>query len=217
MVVQHNMAAMNANRTYKINSGSQAKKTEKLSSGYKINRAADDAAGLAISEKMRRQVRGLTQASMNCQDGVSLVQIADGAMAEVQDMLHRGTELSIKAANGTLTDDDRTYIQSEIDSLKAEIKAIREKATFNEIPVLKGGPTEYTPGGYVIEGGMPAWVSSEAFGAGHFTDKKTISGAEHASGEIDFSSLDSSNVSDLINQGFACVVQPALINIVLSL
>ena len=100
MVIRHNLAAMNANRMYLGNSRKQSKLSERLSSGYRINRSADDAAGLAISEKMRRQVRGLTQASQNAQDGISMVQIADGAMAEIQDMLHRGTELSVKAANG---------------------------------------------------------------------------------------------------------------------
>ena len=107
MVIAHNMAAMNAQRQYGIVTTRKAKSTEKLSSGYKINRAADDAAGLTISEKMRSQIRGLTQASENCQDGISLVQIGDGAMAEVQDMLHRMTELSVKSANGTNTAEDR--------------------------------------------------------------------------------------------------------------
>ena len=138
MVIQHNIAGMNANRQLNIITGLQAKSSEKLSSGYRINRAADDAAGLAISEKMRRQIRGLTQASANAQDGISLVQVADGGMAEVHDMLQRGNELAVKAANGTLTDDDRSYIQQEIDQIKAEIDAINGKTTFNEIYVLRG-------------------------------------------------------------------------------
>lgn len=138
MVIQHNQLAMNANRMLGITNKKQASTTEKLSSGYRVNRAADDAAGLAISEKMRRQIRGLTQASANAQDGISMVQIADGAMAEVHEMLHRGTELSVKAANGTLTDDDRSYIQQEISQLKKEIDGISERTTFNEIQVLKG-------------------------------------------------------------------------------
>ena len=104
MVVQHNLVAMNAGRQLLINNKKMTGKTEKLSSGYRVNRAADDAAGLAMSEKMRRQIRGLTQASANAQDGISLVQSAEGAMNEIHDMLQRGTELAVKAANGTLTD-----------------------------------------------------------------------------------------------------------------
>ena len=156
MVVQHNLAAMNANRMFLNNDRKKAKVTEKLSSGYRINRAADDAAGLAISEKMRRQIRGLTQASKNAQDGISMVQIADGAMAEVHEMLHRGTELSIKAANGTLTDEDRSYIQREIEQLKSEIDGIAERTNFNEIQVLKGKdfPIEEGTSNVIISGGM---------------------------------------------------------------
>ena len=110
MVVQHNLRAVNSNRMLGLTSSTQSKSTEKLSSGYKINRAADDAAGLAISEKMRRQVRGLTQASINAQDGVSLVQTAEGALNEVHDMLQRMNELAVKAANGTNQTEDRNYI-----------------------------------------------------------------------------------------------------------
>ena len=102
MSIQNNILAMNAERMGGITSGKKSKSTEKLSSGYRVNRAADDAAGLAISEKMQRQIKGLTQASRNCQDGISMVQIADGALNEVHDMLHRGTVLSVEAANGTL-------------------------------------------------------------------------------------------------------------------
>ena len=115
MVVQHNLTAINSNRMLGINTKSQAKSTEKLSSGYKINRAADDAAGLSISEKMRKQIRGLTQASLNAQDGISAVQTAEGALNEVQDMLQRMNELAVKSANGTNSATDRTYIQNEID------------------------------------------------------------------------------------------------------
>ena len=107
MVVQHNLTAMNSNRMLGITTSAQAKSTEKLSSGYKINRAADDAAGLAISEKMRRQIRGLTQASANAQDGISCVQTAEGALTEVHDMQQRMHELAVPAANGTQTSTDR--------------------------------------------------------------------------------------------------------------
>ena len=138
MVVQHNLKAMNSNRMLGLTSASQAKSTEKLSSGYKINRAADDAAGLSISEKMRKQIRGLTQASSNAQDGISAVQTAEGALNEVQDMLQRMNELAVKAANGTNSEDDRTYIQNEIDQLTTEIDRVAETTKFNETYLLKG-------------------------------------------------------------------------------
>ncbi len=138
MVVQHNVTAMNANRMLGITTGVQAKSSEKLSSGYKINRAADDAAGLAISEKMRRQVRGLTQASMNAQDGISAVQTAEGALNEVHDMLQRMDELATKAANDTLTADDRSYIQQEVSALISEIDRTSSATKFNETPLLDG-------------------------------------------------------------------------------
>ena len=120
MVVQHNLTAMNSNRMLGLTTASQAKSTEKLSSGYKINRAADDAAGLSISEKMRKQIRGLTQASANAQDGISAVQTAEGALTEVHDMLQRMNELAVKASNGTNTTADRTAIQSEVKALLSE-------------------------------------------------------------------------------------------------
>jgi len=138
MVVQHNLTAMNSNRMLNVTTASQSKSTEKLSSGYKINRAADDAAGLAISEKMRRQVRGLTQASANAQDGISAVQTAEGALAEVHDMLQRMNELAIKASNGTNTSDDRAYIDSEVQALKTEIDRVATTTTFNEQNLLDG-------------------------------------------------------------------------------
>ena len=138
MVVQHNLTAMNSNRMLGLTTASQAKSTEKLSSGYKINRAADDAAGLSISEKMRKQIRGLTQASSNAQDGISTVQTAEGALNEVQDMLQRMNELAVKAANGTNSEDDRSYIQNEIDQLTTEIDRVSETTKFNETYLLKG-------------------------------------------------------------------------------
>ena len=126
MVVQHNLTAMNSNRMLGVTTKQQAKTTEKLSSGYKINRAADDAAGLAISEKMRKQIRGLTQASLNAQDGISAVQTAEGALTEVHDMLQRMNELAVKAANGTQSVSDREAIQSEINQLVTEIDRVSE-------------------------------------------------------------------------------------------
>lgn len=141
MVVQHNLTAMNSNRMLGLTTSTQAKSTEKLSSGYKINRAADDAAGLAISEKMRRQIRGLTQASANAQDGISCVQTAEGALNEVHDMLQRMNELAVKAANGTEQSEDQSYIQKEVDNLIAEIDRVSATTTFNERMLLDGSFT----------------------------------------------------------------------------
>ena len=138
MVVQHNLTAMNSNRMLGLTTKTQAKSTEKLSSGYKINRAADDAAGLAISEKMRRQVRGLTQASANAQDGISAVQTAEGALNEVHDMLQRMNELAVKSANGTNQSEDQSYIQSEVTNLINEIDRVAATTTFNEKSLLDG-------------------------------------------------------------------------------
>jgi flagellin len=129
---------MNSNRMLGLTTSSQAKSTEKLSSGYKINRAADDAAGLAISEKMRRQIRGLTQASSNAEDGISAVQTAEGALNEVQDMLQRMNELAVKGENGTLTSTDRAYVASEVSALMEEIDRVKQTTTFNEQSLLDG-------------------------------------------------------------------------------
>ena len=141
MVVQHNITAMNANRMLGVTSGLQAKSTEKLSSGYKINRAADDAAGLSISEKMRKQIRGLSQASDNAEDGISCVQTAEGALTEVHSMLQRMNELAVQAGNGTMSEDDRQNVQDEIDQLVDEIDRVSETTKFNETYLLKGDDT----------------------------------------------------------------------------
>ncbi len=141
MVVQHNMSALNSNRMLGVTAGSISKTTEKLSSGYKINRAADDAAGLSISEKMRRQIRGLTQASANAQDGISCVQTAEGALNEVHDMLQRMNELAVKAANGTLQSEDRGYIQKEVDQLISEIDRTALHTKFNKKGLLDADGT----------------------------------------------------------------------------
>ena len=138
MVVQHNMSALNANRMLGATSSAQSKSTEKLSSGYRINRAADDAAGLSISEKMRKQIRGLTQASTNAQDGISCVQTAEGALTEVHSMLQRMNELAVQASNGTMSEDDRQNVQDEVDQLISEIDRVSEATKFNETYLLKG-------------------------------------------------------------------------------
>jgi len=138
MVVQHNMQAANANRMLGITVSSQSKSTEKLSSGYKINRAADDAAGLAISEKMRSQIRGLDKASSNAQDGISVVQTAEGALNEVHSMLQRMNELATQAANDTNTSQDRSQIQLEVDQLTSEINRVASTTQFNTMNLLDG-------------------------------------------------------------------------------
>ena len=142
MVVQHNMQAANANRMLNITTSAQSKSTEKLSSGYRINRAADDAAGLTISEKMRKQIKGLVRASTNAEDGVSAVQTADGALTEVHSMLQRMNELATQSANGTNSKTDRKAIQDEIDQLTTEIDRVSETTKFNETYLLKGDGAE---------------------------------------------------------------------------
>ncbi len=144
MVVQHNLKAMNSNRMLGVTQKTVAGSTEKLSSGYKINRAADNAAGLSISEKMRKQIRGLTQASANAEDGISSVQTAEGALQEVTDMLQRMNELAVQAANGTNSVTDRQYIQDEVDQLVTEIDRVAETTKFNETYLLKGDNTKAT-------------------------------------------------------------------------
>jgi flagellin len=141
MVVQHNLRAMNSNRMLGLTSASQSKSAEKLSSGYRVNRAADDAAGLAISEKMRRQVKGLTQASRNAQDGISAVQTAEGALNEVHDMLQRMNVLANQSANDTNTSTDRSYLNSEFQALASEISRVASTTTFNEQNLLYGSFT----------------------------------------------------------------------------
>lgn len=141
MRVQHNMAAMNTNRQLGINVANQAKSTEKLSSGYRINRAGDDAAGLSISEKMRAQIRGLDQASTNAQDGISLIQTAEGALNETHSILQRMSELATQAANDTNVTADRAAIQKEIDALVKEVDRIANETEFNEMKLLTGSFT----------------------------------------------------------------------------
>ena len=138
MVVQHNLSAMNANRQLGITTGAQAKSSEKLSSGYKINRAGDDAAGLTISEKMRSQIRGLNKASDNAQDGISAIQSAEGALNETHSILQRMNELATQAANDTNTTSDRTAIKKEIDALTSEIDRIATTTQFNTQNLLDG-------------------------------------------------------------------------------
>ena len=192
MVVQHNLQAMNANRMLNITTGSQSKSAEKLSSGYRINRAADDAAGLSISEKMRKQIRGLDQASTNAEDGVSAVQTAEGALTEVHSMLQRMNELAVQASNGTNSQTDRDAIQSEIDQLTTEIDRVAETTKFNETYLLKGDADGATKDVYMkghdagLKGTLTDGATSATFkvaaGALDAGKKVTIGGKEYTIG-----------------------------------
>jgi len=141
MVVQHNITAMNTNRQLGITTNAQAKSTEKLSSGYKINRASDDAAGLTISEKMRSQIRGLDQSSTNAEDGISAVNVAEGALNEAHDILQRMNQLATQAANDTNTSTDRAAITKEMDALTSELDRISSTTQFNTMNLLDGSFT----------------------------------------------------------------------------
>jgi flagellin len=169
MVVQHNMQAMNANRMLSVTTSGQKKSAEKLSSGYKINRAADDAAGLSISEKMRKQIRGLDQASTNAQDGISAVQTAEGALTEVHSMLQRMNELATQAANGTNSESDRTSIQNEIDQLTTEIDRVSETTKFNETYLLKGNGKSSVAQIKAQDAGMDGLLTGVGTGTAKFT------------------------------------------------
>ena len=177
MVVQHNLSAMNANRMLNVTTSAQSKSTEKLSSGYKINRAADDAAGLSISEKMRKQIKGLTQASSNAQDGVSAVQTAEGALTEVHSMLQRMNELAVQSSNGTNSQTDRKAIQDEIDQLTSEIDRVSETTKFNETYLLKGDATK-TDTAYFMESKYN--VTSGIYAEGSDTEITTAADLEKA-------------------------------------
>lgn len=189
MVVQHNLTAMNSNRMLGLTTSSQAKSTEKLSSGYRVNRAADDAAGLAISEKMRRQIKGLTQATRNAQDGISCVQTAEGALTEVHDMLQRMNTLAVQASNDTMTSDDRAYLNQEVRALVSEIDRVASTTTFNEQNLLDGSfsgknlQVGAESGQYI--GISIASMSSTGIGV----DSIQVSGANNANAESAISTI----------------------------
>ena len=189
MVVQHNMQAANANRMLNVTTSAQSKSTEKLSSGYKINRAADDAAGLTISEKMRKQIKGLDRASTNAQDGVSAVQTAEGALTEDHSMLQRMNELATQSANGTNSTTDRKAIQDEIDQLSTEIDRVSETTKFNEMYLLKGSSDPATKTLNAHDAGIAGTLLDNKNGTSTFTvaalndgDKITIAGKEYTIG-----------------------------------
>ena len=189
MIVQHNITAMNANRMLGLTTGSLSKSTEKLSSGYRINRAADDAAGLTISEKMRKQIRGLDQASTNAEDGVSSVQTAEGALTEVHSMLQRMNELAVQASNGTNSTSDRQAIQDEIDQLNTEIDRVSETTKFNETYLLKGESGTKTIDMKAHDAGLKGTLVTNGDGTATFTmdsfsvgDKVSIGGKTYTIG-----------------------------------
>ena len=189
MIVQHNITAMNANRMLGMTTNSLSKSTEKLSSGYRINRAADDAAGLTISEKMRKQIRGLDQASTNAEDGVSAVQTAEGALTEVHSMLQRMNELAVQASNGTNSQSDRQAIQDEISQLTTEIDRVAETTKFNETYLLKGDDGTKKLNLKAHDAGLAGTLVDNGDGTAKFTmkalnagDKVTIGGKEYTIG-----------------------------------
>ena len=189
MIVQHNITAMNANRMLGMTTNSLSKSTEKLSSGYRINRAADDAAGLTISEKMRKQIRGLDQASTNAEDGVSAVQTAEGALTEVHSMLQRMNELAVQASNGTNSQSDRQAIQDEISQLTTEIDRVAETTKFNETYLLKGDDGTKKLNLKAHDAGLAGTLVDNGDGTARFTmkalnagDKVTIGGKEYTIG-----------------------------------
>ena len=195
MVVQHNLTAMNSNRMLGITQGTLSKSAEKLSSGYKVNRAADDAAGLSISEKMRKQIRGLSQASLNAEDGISSVQTAEGALTEVHDMLQRMNELAVKAANGTMSLSDRQTVQDEVQQLLTEIDRVAETTKFNETYLLKGDTDYVTKYASAKDAGIEGLMTESATSATFVMNKLKIGdtikigGTEYTIGTKDTSKI----------------------------
>ncbi len=211
MVVVHNLMASNTSRQFNINTRKSNKVTEKLASGYQVNRAADDAAGLSISEKMRNQIRNLAQATDNAQDGISLIQTADGSMSEVQSMLHRITELCTQAANDVNAEEDRDAIQAEINEILTEIDEISDKTKFNGRYILKGSNGtlvgDVTPP--TITSDLPSWGAIDAASAssGIMSETYNIAGEDHAATILDFSAFDSATdtaqaIADAVGKGF---------------
>lgn len=199
LAIAHNMAALNAYRQLGQVHTAKSKSTEKLSSGYRINRAADDAAGLAISETMRRQINGLSQGTRNCQDGISVCQIADGALSEVNDMLNRITELSVKSANGTLSPEDREHIQAEISQLTSEISRVGDTTTFNEIPIF------HLPERLVEDplGNDMSLISSPSASIGYLSEAYKVGSTYYPAASMDFSNLNKNNIPLLADKSFS--------------
>ena len=221
MIIQHNLPGANSRRNLDKNKGKISKSLEKLSSGFRINRAADDAAGLAISEGLRLTIQGTEQAERNVMDGIGLIQTAEGAMEEISAMLRRGYELSAQSANSTYNETSRSAMQEEIEKLREEIGRITENTEFNGIPILKSDVGQ-SSGSAVIgpQTGLPAWVTSPSLASGKqseeyetkegYTIKNTADNTvassgqkivKHAAASIDFSALTSANKSDLLEKG----------------
>lgn len=205
MRIQHNIAGINAYRNVRINQNSTMKNLEKLSSGYTVNRAGDNAAELAISESMRCKIRGLTQAEENIEDGINLIRVAEGAMQEVHSILNRMMTLCTKASNCIYTDTERACIQEEINELQDEMQRITDSTEFGGIKLFPEG--EPTQSGIVIENKtkLPGWVDDTigiSFSAGYLKDTYKINNTDYAAAFLDFGALDASNVNDLIGKGF---------------
>lgn len=196
-VIAHNLLAMNANRQAGIVTTRKSKVSEKLASGYRINRAADDAAGLTISENMRSMIRGLNQGSNNIQDGISLVQIADGALSEVHDMLHRMNELSVKSANGTNTQADRDAIQEEVNNLTKEIDRISKTTTFNTLQIFDDAF------GLEAGGSVTKYVSSKSADKGYMVESKYMNGYYYTVANLNFSGINKKNLDFLDDKSFS--------------
>lgn len=197
MYITTNILAMNANMNLKINTGKEAKTSERLSSGFRINRAADDAAGLTISEKMRRQIRGLDKGSNNIQDGISLIQVADGALQEVHNILHRMKELTIQASNDTNTAADRLAIQSELEELSDAVDDIGKNTTFNGYHIFDDTFHQEE------SGKITSIVQSEAAKSGYLTEAYKTGSSYHPAAFLDFSGVNASNISNLDGAGFS--------------
>lgn len=197
MTVAHNLTAYNAQRQFNLVNKSRAKSAEKLSSGFRVNRAADDAAGLAISEKMRRQIRGLNQGAENIQDGISLCQVADGALSEVHDMLHRMTELSVKASNDTLSAEDRAYIQDEVNHLSEEINRIGSSTRFNDQLIFDSEDHK------VDAGSITELVTCASAEKGYLSEAyRVANGTYMPAAYVDFSNVNEDNIKFLNNGNF---------------
>lgn len=196
MIITHNISAMNTNRQMSIVTDDMEKVSKKLSSGYRINSADDDAAGLSISEKMRAQIKGLNKGSDNIQDGMSLINVADGVLEEVHSMLQRMNELCVQAANDTNTDTDRQALQSEIDELTTEITRVGKQTTFNTMPILDDAfAKNNTP--------ITSLVTCDAAESGYLTEAYQINGKWYAAAKLNFSNINAGNISQLNDKGFS--------------
>lgn len=190
MVIAHNMSSINGNYQLKKTEKNIKKNSERLASGYKINRSADDAAGLTISEKMRWQIKGLNRASTNAEDGISMIQVAEGALGEMQDILHRMNELAVQGANDTNTKSDREAIQKELDALQSEINRISDTTTFNTKKLL-------------FHSDQVVNIDADNYSSIPLDEKFSINGRNHYGKAMDFGSVNSSNINKLLNKSFS--------------